>query len=81
MGENDAPKRENKIDQRVGNKEDGGKDNRKKNRGRIEVPEKAWISVQNKFDALEKADDNEEGNGDAGKETVNEDMVSTPKVQ
>lgn len=76
MGEGDN----NKVKQESGNNGEGFQDNKKKNKGRIELPEKRWLPVQNKFDKLAKADDKEVGEGDAGKETVNATTGSSPKV-
>lgn len=71
------------VEQEARNKGGGFQEQKKKNRERIEFPEKTLLKVQNKFDKLEKTDGKELGEGDVVKETTKtqpENNDFTPKI-
>ncbi|KAG5570617.1 hypothetical protein H5410_060383 [Solanum commersonii] len=81
VGEKEVYKGDNsKVDKKVGNKAEGGQPNTKKHKGRVDVPDKAWIPVQNKFNVLEKEGDKEDGKGEEGKEIPTEAAGHATKI-
>lgn len=65
------------AEQEAGNKEEDFKEQKRKNIGRIELLEKVWLGVHNKFDKLVEEERKEAGKREALKETAKEQQFST----
>lgn len=66
-----------RAEQEVGNKEEDFKEQKRKNMGRIELLEKVWLGVHNKFDNLVEEERKEAGKREAVKEAAKEQQLST----